>query len=317
MSDNEQLPFQQTISEADIDWLFCVELNTCEDFQAWVGSVVFKGITDLKHVWAWRSVYGKDRRESDLIWLVDTSSQGRQMGLIENKITARAQPDQYEGYVERAAQYVSEDLFAQKSVIALLAPAEYNSPESEFYPVKITYESVVCWLSRRSDNRSCYLKSLYETAIFKHKESTSEVDPEVLAWRKKVWELGRVKFSELNPRPDYYPNETWVVMPHPKSGYKLHYKSPKNTPKSRADIELPELAHRDGGIKQLEAEYAERLGRAKPFCGSKIAIVKTTKFVTFRLEVPRAEEPPVFDKASVKKALRAVRHLKEWWENTK
>ncbi len=168
--------------------------------------------------------------------------------------------------------------------------------------------------------RLAYLKSLYEVAINRRKPRTpgtpeqEEWNRKIGVWRQQVWELGQAEFPELNPRPDYYPTESWVVMPHPESGYTLHYKNPKNAPKSQADIELLELAHRGDDV-ELESEYAERLECAEPFDGNKITILKTTKFVTFRLEVSREQDPPAFDEASVRKALQAVLHLKHWWEN--
>ena len=48
--------FHQTVSEGDIDWIFCVELNASESFRDWVGSIVFPQLPDFEHIRAWRSV---------------------------------------------------------------------------------------------------------------------------------------------------------------------------------------------------------------------------------------------------------------------
>ena len=68
--------FRQTVSEGDIDWLFCVELNSSKSFRKFIGSIVFPEINDFEHIQSWRSV-SNSIGESDLIWLIEHPSKGR------------------------------------------------------------------------------------------------------------------------------------------------------------------------------------------------------------------------------------------------
>lgn len=90
--------FRQTVSEGDVDWLFCVELNACQEFRHWVAKRLFPGTAEFEHIQAWRSITNA-AGESDLLWLIELSDGGRAIGLIENKIKASAQPEQYNRYV--------------------------------------------------------------------------------------------------------------------------------------------------------------------------------------------------------------------------
>ncbi len=84
--------FRQSVSEADIDWLLCVELNASGEFRDWLADRLFKGSGKVSHCRAWRSV-STSEGESDLLWLVNTAK-GKVLGMVENKIKAGAQPDQ-------------------------------------------------------------------------------------------------------------------------------------------------------------------------------------------------------------------------------
>ena len=306
MEKNNKLVFQQTLSEADIDWLFCVELNCCEDFRNWVGPQIFPGIDAFKHVQAVRSVSDQDG-ESDLVWIVDSPVQGRLMGLIENKISAPAQTNQYKRYVARADRYLEQGC-AENYQVVLLAPEKYTSTESDAYPIKITYESVVRWLASRTDERSVYLKSLYEKAINKTKALPTQ-DLEIVAWRYQVWELGRAEFPSLNIKDPSSEKGTdyWVFICFPE--YTIIYKTRKRQGKYiRSMVDL-QLSGRGDEVEQLRDEYAKALEAAS----KEISLVKTDKSASFRLDVPPSGLPR-FDKERVREALEAAIYLRDWWD---
>ncbi len=304
MGKDDKPVFHQTLCEADIDWLFCVELNACKDFRTWVGAQLFSGPPDFEHRQAWRSV-SNAQGESDLVWLVNSPSQGPLMGFIENKINAPAQPEQYQRYVARADQYL-EDGYARAYQIALLAPEKYTSTESDAYPVKITYESVVRWLASRTDERSVYLKSLYENAVNKTK-APLEQDSEIAAWRYQVWELGQAEFPALGIRDpsDERGTDYWVFIYFPK--YTLIYKTYRKQGKYTSSVVDLQLSGRGDDVEKLQAEYAQALA------GEKISLEKTGKSASFRLQVPLVK-PPLFDKERVREALTAAQYLKTWWD---
>ncbi len=304
MEKSDKPVFQQTLSEADIDWLFCVELNCCEDFRNWVGPQIFPGIGAFEHVQAWRSVSDL-HGESDLVWIVDSPIQGRLMGLIENKINAPAQTNQYKRYETRGDHYLEEGI-AENYQVVLLAPEKYTSTESAAYPIKITYESVVHWLASRTDERSVYLKSLYEIAINKTKALLIQ-DLEIVAWRYLVWELGRAEFPSLNIKDPSSETGTdpWARISFPE--YNIIYKTYKKDFKYTDSVVDLELANRGDEVEQLRAEYADALA------DEKIKLEKTSKSASFRLEVPPSGIPK-FDKERVREALRAAVYLRDWWD---
>lgn len=86
----------QTVSEADIDWILCVELNGNPAFRHWLAREL--GAEATCHLGTWRSVADPRLGESDLIWFMANPGKQPRMILVENKINAQAQPEQYERY---------------------------------------------------------------------------------------------------------------------------------------------------------------------------------------------------------------------------
>jgi hypothetical protein len=218
--DNEsQDVFQQTVSEADIDWLLCVELNSSEHFRQWMGSLLFPGVSDFEHIGAWRSI-NNFLGESDLIWMVEHAKEGRLIALIENKISAASQPNQYNRYVQRGESYVNEGL-AQSYSLALLSPELYRSNDDHLYPIRITYEEIAKWLSCINDERSNYLKRIYSIAI--NKKKLTIFDEEMSQFREHIWGLVAREFPSLQipGRKPTGGGEYWIYMRHPR--YTLIY----------------------------------------------------------------------------------------------
>lgn len=303
MSDNEGI-FRQTVSEADIDWLFCIELNSSESFRRWVGKSLFPNLKSFQHVRAWRSV-SNSQGESDLIWVVDDLESGRHMALIENKINAVAQPEQYQRYVERGKGYI-EDEIAQEIVIALLSPAKYRSMDSGSYPINITYESVVEWLKSQGNERFDYLRSIYEAAIEK-RISANPVDEEIFNFRMQIWTLANDEFPELKvPHPGAGGGDYWVFMRH--TGYTLIYKTFRKNFKFTDSVIDLELAGRGEHVEALKQEYEHYLNNTE------IEVVQTEKSASFRVNVPTIE-PPMYEEEKVRVALKAASSLKEWWDS--
>lgn len=298
--------FQQTVSEGDIDWLLCVELNSSEPFRKWIGSILFHGVSDFEHIRAWRSV-SNYLGESDLIWLVEHPNRGRLMALIENKINAIAQPDQCNRYVQRGEGYVNEGL-AQSYSLALISPESYRSFDDQHYPIRITYEEIVNWLSKVNNERSQYLRSLYEAGINK-RNCTTPIDEEMSLFRENIWRLAMTEFPNLNiPDPRTTGgNEYWIFMRH--VGYTLIYKTYKKHFKYTKSIVDLELAGRGDEVDKIKDQFRSELEN------SNISVVKTGKSASFRLEVPLIE-PPEYEEQKVRQALRAATQLQEWWGST-
>lgn len=294
--------FTQTVTESDIDWLFCVELNCSERFQKWVASIIFRDIDTFKHIQCWRSV-SNSAGESDLVWIIEHPINGRYIVLIENKINAASQPEQYNRYVERAEMYIEEGL-AKDYSIALLSPESYRSIDSSLYHFYISYEQVIDWLDSDKDARSAYLKTIYCAAINK-RNSPISIDESNLCFRDKIWQLGKSEFPSLNvsyPKDDS--NNYWISMRHPN--YTIIYKTYRKGWKFTNSVVDLELSGRGEDVEQLRREYASDLRNTG------ITVVKTGKSASFRLEVPMIE-PPKYEENKVREALKAAMILKNFW----
>ena len=179
----EKKLFTQSVNEADIDWLFCVELNASQEFRKFVAARLFPGIKEFTHIDAYRSNVRSDGRESDLLWRINVVGQGRFIGLIENKINAPAQPNQYRDYNLCGKSYVNNG-YCQEYAVALVSPKDY--PDTEKYPIRIYYEDIANWLNDRPDERARYLADIYNKAIkklrdrdeFKNKYNDNSDDPD-------------------------------------------------------------------------------------------------------------------------------------------
>lgn len=296
--------FRQSVSEADIDWLFCVELNSNAQFRSWVAQRVFPDLPDLEHVNAWRSVSNANG-ESDLLWLVRSESAGNVIVLIENKINALAQPEQYQRYVLRGESYVRDGLCSQILVV-LLAPAKYRSKDSSSYPLQIPYEAITAWLMEKNDPRSRYLASIYDAAINKVLNINPR-DPDITRFRGQVYALAHSEFPDLNvPDPQTVgAGDYWIFMRY--QGYTLIHKTFRKKMKFTRSVVDLELAGRGNDVESLREKYAKHMADLG------ITVEQTYKSASFRLVVPLIT-PPDFDEDKVRIGLEAARTLKHWWE---
>ena len=297
--------FRQTVSESDIDWIFCIELNVSPEFRIWVAARLFPELKGFDHVQAWRSISDVNG-ESDLLWLINTPDKGQMMGLIENKIDAIAQPDQYLRYVTRGEKLKGDGICQQYSV-ALLSPEKYRSTDSSAYPIQISYEDIVTWLHGRTDDRSKYLATIYEAAINKL-GTNAPMDPDITHFRRQIWQLAKTEFPHLSvPQPgEVSATQYWVEMKH--SGYTIIYKTYKEKGKFTNSVVDLELAGRGDDVEALQQQYQALLA------GTEITVVKTMGSASFSLPVP-AISPPIFDETNVREALIVASKLKVWWEN--
>ncbi len=295
--------FNQNVSEGDIDWLFCVELNSSDSFRKLIGPIIFPEIDDFVHIHSWRSIsnsYG----ESDIIWLIEHHTKGRLIGLIENKINTSAQPKQFERYLQRAESYIDEGLAKEFSIV-LLSPESYSSTDSVYYPVKISYENIIEWLQAKKTERSNYLSTIYQAAINKKQRSSVTVNEEILCFREHVWNLAKSEFPLLNVAdPHADSNDHWIKMNY--AGYTLIYKTYQKGYKYTMSVVDLQLDGRGGDVELLEHKFSGNLKETG------ISIVKTGKSASFRLVVPMIE-PPKYEEAKVRSALTAAMKLKNFW----
>ncbi len=298
--------FNQHVSEEAIDWLFCVELNSSNNFRRWVASLIFPHIKEFNHKVAYRSIGGING-ETDVLWILENAG-NTDIALIENKINApSSQGDQYLRYIERGDEYINRR-YCDNYEVVLLAPEKYQSEDSANYDVRINYENVVEWYGKHVDERSKYVSFIYEKAIRKLGQKIT--DEEMTEFQRKVRELGRSEFPDLNvPEPkEVGKTEDWLYMRH--SGYTLIYKQLKSEGEYFDCMVDLQLIGRGKDIEHLEERYGSAMKNKE------IKIKETGKSASFRLNVPLIK-PPAFDEYKIRDAFRTAEMLKNWWDDVR
>jgi hypothetical protein len=297
---SSQQYFDQTVSEADMDWLLCILLNTDAEFRNWLSQTIFDQQT--RHVGAWRSISSANG-ESDLIWIVKDGKSDRVMALIENKINAVAQERQFERYMERGAQYQEEGRISD-FVTVLFSPEKYSSAESDSYQCRLTYESLRDWLCERQGQQSEYFADLLHRAV-ERSRAVPPPCPDVTAFRKRIWELGAAEFPQLNiPEPGEV-RETWTIVQY--DGFSITHKPLIRLGEVHVcylDLALPD---RGEDVDVLSDEHAEVLAQIGA------SVVRTRKSASFRLEVPLMSKCN-FDDDRIRETLSTWAKMLDWWD---
>ena len=153
----------ESIHERDIDLLLLEELNTEISFcKALVKNLGLEEILTING--AWRSM-SNEEGETDILFSYN-SSIGKIFLLLENKLNAVFQPNQFERYNNRAKRYINRG-HCDFAYPVLIAPEKFCKAQSKFK--YITYEDIQLILERQNTVRSKFKKELLEIAIFKHR----------------------------------------------------------------------------------------------------------------------------------------------------
>lgn len=291
--------FDQTVTEADMDWLLCVLLNTDSEFRNWLSEHVFGRA--LEHVGAWRSI-STHLGESDLVWVVQNDESDRFLALFENKIKAVAQERQFERYFERGKEYQDQGQ-CKDFVTVLFSPEKYSSQDSENYQHRLTYEVLQNWLNRRPGEQAGYFAYLLERAVKRAREIPPPC-PEVTAFRKRIWELASAEFSQLKvPEPGEV-RETWTIVRY--DGFSIIHKPIIQLGEVAVcylDLELP---GRGDEVELLARQFSEQLREI----GAEV--VQTRKSASIRLEAPLISKKD-FDDVRIRQTLLVWAQLLDWW----
>jgi hypothetical protein len=153
----------ESIQERDIDLLLIEEINVNEIFLDWLLSEVgLPSCTSLNH--ALKSVSDFGLGETDI--LIDYKSGSEQiLVLIENKLDASFQDNQFQRYTKRSEKYISTGQISSVATI-LVAPEQYCVAQS-FFEVYLTYESIMDWFYSRNERRATHKALLLKIGIEK------------------------------------------------------------------------------------------------------------------------------------------------------
>jgi hypothetical protein len=292
------ISFRQTVSEGDIDWILCVELNCNADFRSWLASRLFK--FEVTHLRAWRSISSSTLGESDLIWQVADAYGARHLILIENKIAGQAQCRQYERYVERGQGYQTQGYCDSFSVV-LVAPKAYASVDCAEYEQRLDYEDMEAWFSARADERGLYLSGLLRSAIEKQARQ-SPPDSWVLEVCRRIAEIAEAEFPSIGPISSASRTAFWISKNY--GTFTVEYKMP--TTGGRVEL----------GVKGAEAIEVARTRFLRDAKVSALGIVMRLSGTTlyFGKRVPTLNRDQIDDNA-IRLGLTSWQQLMDWWRD--
>ena len=166
----------ESIQERDTDLLILEELIVNQAFCAWfTDKLSLPGFTSKNQ--ALKSISDFGMGETDLLFSYQ-SDQKNIFVLIENKLDADFQENQYERYLERANKYIAVGK-CDLAFVLLLAPHKYLEDQSQF-ETTISYEAIKTFFEEENTQRSRFKTYLLEIAIEKQRRSYRPINSPVV-----------------------------------------------------------------------------------------------------------------------------------------
>jgi hypothetical protein len=252
--------------------------------------------------------------EADLVALVDVEAEGvtrRVALLIENKISAGAQPDQAARYRNRGNEGLGK-LWGDFKTI-LIAPAAYSG-EKAFFDVFVSLEQISQWLCPNDPVRTAFRKSKIQEAIEKKNAiGVQIVDEAMTAFRAAYYQY----FMEFNaehstdftmrPPEPTYDGDTWFDLKSDTLPEKCRIRH-----RIRTSIKAKTGAV---DITFLETTV-DRLEPLRPLLESEMSVLvsgRKKQHASIEVKVPEANERNGFEqeKSKVQQALLAAKCFRQ------
>jgi hypothetical protein len=201
----------EAIQERDVDLILLEEFATDNSFCKW-----FINELDLPKIYenlgVWRSITGYGLGETDVLFSYKSENE-RIYILIENKLDASFQNKQYERYLQRAENYVTDNSCDSVFTI-LVAPKLYCDNQSEFESY-ISYEQISKRLEFTGTKRNLFKSNLLKIASEKLRRGYQPVNSEpVQKFWYSYWKFKDGKYPNLRmKKPDIVPqNSDWPML---------------------------------------------------------------------------------------------------------
>ena len=243
--------------------------------------------------------FSDEHGESDITIILENDN--RKIGLlIEDKINAKAMPEQYKRYILRAEKQKHEGLF-DNYYIFIIAPKSYidSNNEAQKYDNKISYEEILDYISG-----DVYGESLIKKAIEEKKKGYDVVENKAvtLFW-EKYYEMVENRFSDL--KLNRYEgargsDANWPIFFTPIEKIQIFHKS------DRGFVDLT--------IRSVSQYYFEVYDIVKNVLKENMTLQKTGKSLAIRIVVPKIDFKKDFkeQEENVIKCLEVVRELQKF-----
>ncbi len=201
----------ESILERDVDLILLEELSTDATFCQWfTAKLALPSPSAING--AWRSISAFGLGETDILFSYQANEK-KIFVLIENKLDADFQNEQYNRYEKRAQEYM-DNQECNCAFIVLIAPKLYCENQMGFENF-LTYESIADKLESDGTKRSTFKSQLLRIAVEKLRRGYQPVNSiPVQSFWLSYWQYQEAYFSNLTmKKPDIVPhNSDWPML---------------------------------------------------------------------------------------------------------
>ncbi len=286
----------EAVTERDVDLLLLEEFNVSYDFVVWFyqKNLLPRPVPEV--VKAFHSVSDVELGESDII----VEYKNGHAILVENKISAVAQPNQANRYFLRGDKGITMGLWDSFST-CIIAPENYLNTMSDVinYQKKISYEDIRDWFASFQTKRGTYRSFIMNEAIEQNRRGyTSIPDSKVSSFWHDYWIFASQNYPEIGMRmPGKKPSNSTFIYFYCESLPK-RYQLIHKVEHGYVDIQIADMADNLDDFINLFTDEA-------------VEIVAAGKSISFRKEVQKmnVNNPFKEQKAIADFALQQANHL--------
>lgn len=201
----------ESIQERDIDLILLEELSISHSFSEWITKELdLPNLTSVIGVWKSISAFGLG--ETDILFSYH-SNHKKIYVLIENKLDASFQIEQFNRYVKRAEEYLTKKECDEVFTV-LIAPKFYceNQSDLENY---LSYETIAEKFEKMGSKRSLFKSKLLQIAIEKLRRGYQPVNSiPVQSFWNSYWKFKEENYPNFKmKKPEIVPyNSDWPML---------------------------------------------------------------------------------------------------------
>lgn len=201
----------ESIRERDVDLILLEELSTDNSFCEWfIKELELPDLTSVNG--AWRSISAFGLGETDILFSYNSNDK-RIFVLIENKLDTSFQNEQFNRYIKRADEYLTNK-DCDNAFAILIAPKLYCENQSDFENY-LSYETIAARLEFVGTRRNLFKSNLLQIATEKLRRGYQPVNsvPVQNFWHS-YWRYKEENFPSLVMKePDIVPhNSDWPML---------------------------------------------------------------------------------------------------------
>lgn len=201
----------ESIQERDIDLILLEELSTDISFCEWfIKKLNLPKLNSING--AWKSITAFGLGETDVLFSYN-SNERIIFVLIENKLDASFQNEQYNRYLKRADEYLEKNE-CDKAFVILVAPKLYCENQKDFENY-LSYETIAQRFEFVGSKRNLFKSNLLQIASEKLRRGYQPINSALVqGFWQSYWEFKEENYPNLKmKKPDIIPhNSDWPML---------------------------------------------------------------------------------------------------------